>query len=127
VVIGAHGVHVLATDGGTDVVEGSDPLVPFGPRAARDLARVAVMRAFPDLLVHSTVDQGTGDVHAFEELVGSHGGLGGWQNLAVLVHPADWRVDDDLLDRSVPGEALLYGAESVHRQLVRWVEREGLR
>jgi len=127
VVIGAHGVHVLAADGGTDVVEGSDPLVPFGPRAARDLARVAVMRAFPDLLVHSTVDQGTGDVHAFEELVGSHGGLGGWQNLAVLVHPADWRVDDDLLDRSVPGEALLYGAESVHRQLVRWVEREGLR
>ena len=55
------------------------------------------------------------------------GGLGGWQNGAVLLHPSDWTVDDDLLDRSVPGEAVLYGAEAVHRQLVRRLERSGAR
>ncbi len=121
--VGVHGVHVLA-DG---TVEGEDPLVPFGPRAAPDLLRVATAPNCPDLYVHSTVSSRALEVHAFEELVGCHGGLGGWQNLACLVHPADWPLDDDLLDRSVPGEALLYGADAVHRQLVRWLERAGTR
>jgi hypothetical protein len=111
----------------TGVVEGEDPLRAFGPRAAADLARVAAMSVAPDLLVHSDVDALTGEVHAFEELVGCHGGLGGWQNSAVLLHPADWAVDEDLLDRSVPGEAVLYGADAVHRQLLRWLERCGVR
>jgi hypothetical protein len=121
--VGPRGVRVL----GTGAVEGEDPLRAFGPRAAADLARVAAMSVAPDLLVHSDVDALTGEVHAFEELVGCHGGLGGWQNSAALVHPADWAVDEDLLDRSVPGEALLYGADAVHRQLVRWLERCGAR
>lgn len=121
--MGRTGVHVLLEG----VVEGQDPLAPFGPRAAADLARVAAMAECPDLYVHSTLDPRTGEVHAFEELVGCHGGLGGWQNHAVLVHPADWSLDVDLLDDTVDGEALLYGAEAVHRQLVRWLEQCGAR
>ena len=121
--LGPQGVHVLLEG----VVEGVDPLAPFGRRAAADLARVAAMDIAPDLYVHSTLDARTGEVHAFEELVGCHGGLGGWQNEAALVHPADWPLDPDLLDDSVEGEALLYGAEAVHRQLVRWLERCGAR
>jgi hypothetical protein len=121
--IGAHGVTSL----GDGTVEGEDPLAPFGPRARADLARIAAMEHTPDLLVHSRLDSATGEVHAFEELVGSHGGLGGWQNLSVLVHPTDWEVDADLLDDAVAGESILYGAESVHRQLVRWLERCGVR
>jgi len=38
------------------------------------------------------VDPVTEEVAAFEELVGSHGGLGGWQTEAMLVHPARWPV-----------------------------------
>jgi uncharacterized membrane protein YvlD (DUF360 family) len=121
--VGPDGVHVLLEG----VVEGRDPLAAFGPRAAADLARVAVMQTCPDLYVHSTLDPRTDEVHAFEELVGCHGGLGGWQNHAVLVHPAEWPLDADLLDRTVEGEALLYGADAVHRQLVRWLERCGAR
>jgi hypothetical protein len=121
--VGSHGVHVLAEQ----VVEGTDPLAPFGRRAAGDLLRVARMAHAPDVLVHSTLDPGTHEVHAFEELVGSHGGLGGWQNLAVLVHPADWPVDEDLLDTSVVGQPMLVGGPAVHRQLVRWLERAGTR
>ncbi|WP_027344905.1 alkaline phosphatase family protein [Hamadaea tsunoensis] len=116
--IGPEGVHVL----GDGTVEGTDPLAPFGPRAARDLARVAAMTTAPDLYVHSSLDPRTGEVHAFEELVGCHGGLGGWQNEAALVHPAGWKIDADLLDGD-----LLYGADMVHRQLVRWLERCGAR
>jgi hypothetical protein len=121
--LGPDGVRVLLEG----VVEGRDPLAPFGPRAAADMARVAVLDLCPDLYVHSTLDPRTDDVHAFEELVGCHGGLGGWQNEAVLVHPADWPLDADLLDHRVDGEALLYGADVVHRQLVRWLERCGAR
>ncbi len=118
--IGPAGVHVLREG----VVEGVDPLAPFGPYAAADLARAALMDVAPDLYVHSTLDPRTGEVHAFEELVGCHGGLGGWQNEAVLVHPADWPVDPDLLDHS-GGDGVLYGPDAVHRQLVRWLERCG--
>jgi hypothetical protein len=121
--IGPQGAHVLAEH----VIEGKDPLAGLGPRAAADLLRVARMTHAADVLVHSTVDSRTGEVHAFEELVGSHGGLGGWQNLAVLVHPADWAVDVDLLDRSVPEEPMLIGAPAVHQQLVRWLERARIR
>jgi uncharacterized membrane protein YvlD (DUF360 family) len=121
--MGPRGVRVLLED----VVEGVDPLLGFGPRAAGDLIRVCAMKVCPDLYVHSTLHARTGEVHAFEELVGSHGGLGGWQNQAVLVHPVEWAVDEDLLDRSVKGEEMLYGAEMVHQQLVRWLERSDTR
>ena len=52
-----------------------------------------------------------------------HGGLGGWQTRPMLVHPADWTVDEDLTGAS----GLLEGAEVVHRQLVRWLEGLGHR
>jgi hypothetical protein len=109
------------------VVEGTDPLEPYGPRARADLLHAAQLDHAGDLVLISSVDVTTEEVHAFEELVGSHGGLGGDQNRAVLVHPAAWSVADDFLDRSVAGEELLVGAETVHRQLVRWLEQLGLR
>ncbi|MEV6305716.1 alkaline phosphatase family protein [Actinoplanes sp. NPDC051861] len=118
IAIGPQGVHLL-TDG---TVQGHDPLTTFGPRAAPDLLRVASFPEAPDLYVHSTLDPNTDEVHAFEELVGCHGGLGGWQNHPILVHPHDWPIDDDLLDQ---GE--LHGAEAVHQQLRRWLARSGLR
>ena len=113
--------HIL-WEHGAALAQGEDPLAPFGHRAAGDLLRVTGLDNSPDLYVHSTLDPNTDEVHAFEELVGCHGGLGGWQNRPILVHPHDWPVDEDLLDG---GE--LYGAEAVHSQLVRWLERAGLR
>ncbi len=60
-------------------VEGEDPLAPFGPHAARHLRREAEFPNVPDILVISSVDPVTGEVPAFEELVGNYGELGGWQ------------------------------------------------
>jgi uncharacterized membrane protein YvlD (DUF360 family) len=113
IVVGRDGLHRLA-DG---VVDGVDPLGPFGPGAAGQLSRLAGFATAPDLYVGSTVDPETGEVAAFEELVGCHGGLGGWQQQAVLVHPAAWPVDE--LDAP--------GAEALHRQLVTWLELLGHR
>ncbi len=112
VVLGADGTHHLR-DG---KVEGRDPLARFGPHAADDLRRHDGLAHAPDLLVNSRIDDGTDEVAAFEELVGCHGGLGGWQNQPVLVAPAGWTV-----------EAPLIGADAVHFQLVRWLEQHGAR
>jgi uncharacterized membrane protein YvlD (DUF360 family) len=122
VAVGPEGEHDLVA--GT--VVGTDPLLPFGPRAAGELLRVMRFGTAPALFVHSRLDPETGEVHAFEEQVGSHGGLGGWQSEAVFVHPAEWKIDEELRDRSVPGESPLVGAATVHEQLVRWKREVGL-
>ncbi|MEU5549709.1 phage holin family protein [Micromonospora sp. NPDC047793] len=110
--VGRSGTHRL-TDGH---VEGDDPLLPYGPRARHDLLRHQGIDHVGDLVLISSVDPGLEEVTAFEELVGSHGGLGGWQNDALLVHPAGW-----------PQEGELVGPDAVHRQLLDWLSRLGLR
>lgn len=71
--------------------EGDDPLVAFGPDANADLASLDRRDNVGDLVVLGRHDPVLGDVAAFEELVGSHGGLGGLQTSAMLIHPAAWR------------------------------------
>jgi uncharacterized membrane protein YvlD (DUF360 family) len=108
VAVGAAGLHVLADDR----VDGVDPLAPFGPRAADHLRRLDSFAHCPDILVNSLYDATLGEVAAFEELVGSHGGLGGPQTSPFLLFPAEWPLDD--VD--------LVGAPAVHRQLRRWLD-----
>ncbi|MFC4063696.1 alkaline phosphatase family protein [Actinoplanes subglobosus] len=109
---GSAGSHRLR-DG---LVVGLDPLVPYGPHARTDLLRHQSAAHVGDLVVISSVDPETQEVSAFEELVGSHGGLGGWQTDAMLVHPASWPVSHDL-----------DGPDAVHDQLVDWLLMLGLR
>lgn len=93
VVEGSAGHRVLGPAGAVDG-EGADPLAPYGPGAAADLVRLDARRHVGDVVVLGRYDPAIGEVAAFEELVGSHGGLGGWQTEALLVHPADWVVPD---------------------------------
>jgi hypothetical protein len=106
-VLGAHGTNFL--DEGR--VEGEDPLAPFGPRAARHVRRTDGFAHCPDLVVNSTYWPDLDEVAAFEELVGSHGGMGGTQSYPFLLHP---------VDLEAPAEELV-GAEAVHRHLRRWL------
>ncbi len=112
--IGADGQHDLTT--GT--VTGKDPLAPYGEHAPRMLRRALLMPEAPDLYLNSSVDPVTGDVFAFEGLVGSHGGLGGPQDQAVLLAPAD--LVADLATR-------VEGADSLHRVLVGMLHASGQR
>jgi uncharacterized membrane protein YvlD (DUF360 family) len=113
VVLGKEGIHFLDEDR----VEGTDPLAVFGPHAVDDVRRHDTLAHVGDLIINSPIDPGTEEVAAYEELVGCHGGLGGWQTEAVLVHPTEWQVD------APP----LVGADEVHHQLVRWLEQLGQR
>ncbi|HEY6761085.1 MAG TPA: phage holin family protein [Baekduia sp.] len=107
VVLGAHGVHDLTI--GT--ITGDDPLAPFGPRAADHVARTAGFPHCPDVVVNSAYWEQTDEVAAFEELVGSHGGLGGPQSHPFLLAPASL---------PLPREEVV-GAEQVHQLLRGWL------
>jgi len=90
--------------------EGVDPLPRFGPHAEDALRRLDAMPACGDVVIISAFDPGSGEVAAFEDQVGSHGGLGGAQTQGFIAHPADWRVDSPLV-----------GATAVHAQISRWL------
>ena len=107
-------VLVLGTSGRTDLSaaepDGNDPLAGYGPQAAEALRRLAAFPTAGDLILLGAVDDVTGEVTAFEELVGSHGGLGGRQTEPFILCPATLRLTDH------PP----LGAPALYRQLVAW-------
>nr|WP_267885053.1 phage holin family protein [Streptomyces globisporus] len=112
-----HGSVVLARDGvEVPVAELADdgPLAVFGRGAARAVRRTDGFPHVADIMVNSMYDPATGSVHAFEEQIGSHGGLGGEQSHAFLLSPPD-------LSPPVGAGEELVGAEQVHRVLRRWL------
>ena len=96
------------TDG---VVEGADPLTPYGPHARAALLRLDGFSNTGDLAVISPVDSVTGEVLSYEELVGSHGGLGGWQQEPFLMRPTEWELRSETL----------IGAPAVYEELMAWL------
>jgi uncharacterized membrane protein YvlD (DUF360 family) len=110
--IGARGVRFL--DDGR--VEGEDPTASFGPHVLDSLRREEAMVHAADLLLISQHDPELGEVAAFEELIGSHGGLGGMQTKPFILHPVDWE-----LDEPVP-----LGAPAIYRNLRRWLSDIGI-
>jgi hypothetical protein len=92
-------------------VEGEDPLAPFGPNAARHVKRTDGFPHCPDLVLNSTYWEETDEVAAFEEVVGSHGGMGGSQSFPFALVPADWE----------PPAAPVVGAEAMHARFRAWL------
>jgi hypothetical protein len=111
--VDAEGVHYLR-DGR---VEGRDPLAGYGGRAHEHVARLVSFPHSGDIVVMGAYDAQTEEVAPFEELVGSHGGLGGAQTRPFLMFPADWPLDD----------GAIVGAEAVHTILRGWLDRIGAR
>jgi hypothetical protein len=106
---------VLSRDGANyldeGVIDGHDPLEGFGPRAAQHIKRSDGFAHVADIMVNSAYDPQTEEVFAFEELVGSHGGMGGPQSQPFLLIPSGWtRPDGDVV-----------GAEVVHKWFRRWL------
>jgi hypothetical protein len=111
VVLGASGLRRLSDD----TVEGDDPLAPFGPNAADHVRRTDGFAHCPDILVNGSYWDELEEVAAFEELVGSHGGLGGGQSHPFVLHP------DDL---PWPEEPVI-GSPAVHMILRGWLAQLG--
>ena len=106
-VIGPNGEYHL----NDNRITGENPLKNMGPRAAAHVLRTNGFRYAPDILVNSFYDAENDQVAAFEELVGSHGGLGGNQSKPFLLAPSEWNLDGEIV-----------GAENLHKVLKRMLE-----
>lgn len=94
---------IVFTRGGARLVDGAeakgvDPLRKFGPAAIKALRRLDEYPHSGDLILNGRVNRRDGSVVAFEDLVGSHGGLGGPQTEAFAIVPEEWDVPDTLPD-----------------------------
>jgi uncharacterized membrane protein YvlD (DUF360 family) len=98
-----------------DLVEGVDPLIPFGPYAADHVRHTDGFEHCPDIVVNSHYWDDLDEVAAFEELVGSHGGMGGGQAHPFVLHPPDlpWPKGD------------VVGAATVHGIFRGWLAQLG--
>jgi putative membrane protein len=108
-VIGPGGIHYL----NDDRVEGEDPLTNFGRHAADHMQRLDTFPHVADIMVNSLYEPETGEVAAFEELVGSHGGLGGDQMSPFLMYPAEWKLE----------KSEIIGTSDLHAQLTQWLDQ----
>jgi hypothetical protein len=93
-------------------VEGEDPTVEYGSLTRSNLARFDSFPNAPDILVMSKYWPETGEVAAFQEFVGSHGGAGGEQSNPFIIHPSDLSLETEEI----------VGAEAVYRIFKRWTE-----
>ena len=106
-VIGKDGIYYL----NEDKIIGEHPLENFGKNAAKHIKRQNSFDNMPDILVNSFYDAEKDEVCAFEELIGSHGGLGGNQSKPFILYPSKWQD---------PGE--LIGSQSVYSFLKKEIE-----
>ena len=67
----------------------------------------------PDILVNSFYDPVLDEGCAFEELISFHGGLGGPQTRAFVLHPAALPVPDEPIVGAAAVHALLLGVAAV--------------
>ncbi|MFB6777119.1 alkaline phosphatase family protein [Streptomyces sp. NPDC056352] len=121
-----HGSVVLGRGGAqtpvSELADGEGLLEPFGPGAADAVRRTDTFPHVADVMVNSMYDPTTGCVHAFEEQIGSHGGLGGEQSRPFLLHPRT--MSEPMASRTSAGpgaDGELVGAEQVHEVLRRWL------
>ncbi len=111
VAIGDMGRHYL--DDGRIV--GNDPLAPFGENAAAKAKRTDGFSHVADIMVNSTYWAELEEVAAFEELIGSHGGMGGPQQYPFVLVPDGFALPDHLL----------LGPGTVHDWMRRWLAELG--
>ena len=98
-----------------DVLVGEDPLAVYGSGAAARVRAVDGYTNVADLMVNARYDPDNDEIPAFEEQVGSHGGLGGDQERPFVLGPLEL----------TPPARPLYGPVAVHHLLKGWLAELG--
>lgn len=111
-----HGPMVLGDEGvyylDSDEIVGKNPIENFGKNVVKHLKRHNSFKHVPDILVNSFYDPETDEICAFEELIGSHGGLGGNQTKPFLIYPSQWEIPKEII-----------GGESIYKILKKEINK----
>jgi putative membrane protein len=107
--IGKKGIYYLKDD----KIEGENPLIHYGPNAARHLKRESSFANCPDLLVNTVYNPDTQEMYCYENQASHHGSLGGSQNHPFVLHPISL----------VAGEEPIVTAEGLYRVMRGWRDR----
>jgi putative membrane protein len=94
-----------------EYINGTNPLANFGPHAFEKIKKTHECKYVADIMINSFYDDKIDEVAAFEEQVGSHGGMGGKQSFPFIFFPKKWYF---------PHQEIL-GAEKIHLLLKHWL------
>lgn len=114
-VLGMHGEVRLDDPLLATTPQGADLLRRYGANAPRHLLRTHGFTDVGDMLVMGAYDEVTDEVTAFEQLCGSHGGLGGGQSHPFVFFPASWKEPDEPV----------VGAGTMHQVFKGWLRDLG--
>ncbi len=106
----------------TGQVTGVNPLEKYINIRLQELLNASQNSHAPDIQIISSMRPGSQEVHAFEELVGNHGGIGGWQTQAILFHPKKLSVA-----KKHQSNGEIYDSTTIHKIFIDWLERAGHR
>lgn len=106
----------------TGKVQGKNPLKTYKNIRTKDLLDLATKTHAPDLQIISMKRPGTDEVHAFEELVGNHGGIGGWQTESILIYPGTLAIGDRFYE-----DDKLHDSTTIHKIFISWLAKAGHR
>lgn len=103
-----HGTIILSDDNiyymDDDEYVGDKFLDKYGKNIIQHLKRTDSFKNVPDILVNSTYDAKEDEICSFEELIGSHGGVGGTQQSPFILYPSNWTLNEEIV-----------GAENVYK------------
>jgi uncharacterized membrane protein YvlD (DUF360 family) len=115
------GLLCISSEGSIELktrkITGASPIAKYSEADIKSLIRLTSMNNAPDIAIISSYDEDTGEVYAFEELVGNHGGLGGWQTEAILLHPEKFNIPEKYLS-----DDKIVGAETIHKIFKGWIK-----
>ncbi len=111
-VINAEGIYYLLQDN----FEGTNPLGIYEESAAEQIRKLFQYNNTGDIIIQSKYDPLSDQIPAFENLVAHHGGIGGDQTLAFVMHPEKLVYEKTITD-----------ATDMHVQLKNWQKQLGLR
>lgn len=111
IVLGKNGKYIL----NKDKIIGSNPLKNYGKNAAMHIKRTHTFTNTPDIMINSIYDPILDEACAFEEKLGSHGGLGGPQSYPFILFPSSWEY---------PSSHII-SAENIHKLMKGWMKKQG--
>ncbi len=120
----ADGWLPLRCEPGSNGDAAADLGLRYGPSAVEDISQLMTRENVGDLVLLGSHDLASGEVNAFEELVGSHGGLGGDQTEAVFIAPTAWAPPSAI---TASGSAPALTGLQVHQALLSRLRKAGLR